>query len=347
MGEGVRVGLWVVRKGTLTAAVISAGLVLLAAILLAAILVGKLGHPVLAPRPMQARVPVDTSFYVDPNDYSNEWVRSNPGDPRAAVIANKIVPQPKAKWFTSYNPDGIAQDVGTFVSAAAQRGQIPVLVAYAIPHRDCGGLSSGGAPDVISYRRWVDNFAGGLGAAPAWVVLEPDSLAEAGCLTQLQRKERFEAVAYAAGTLRRSDPNVRLYYDSGHSGWQRVSTMVQRLRASGAPTYANGVALNVSNFRRTGGEVSYGLAVLRALGDRSLGMVIDTSRNGNGPSDGRICDPPGRMLGTRPTARTGNPWVDAFLWIKPPGESDGCLAGAGTFVSEYAYQLATASPRVT
>jgi endoglucanase len=67
-------------------------------------------------------------------------------------------------------------------------------------------------------------------------------------------------------------------------------------------------------------------------------FVVDTSRNGQGwwnppagvysdPQD--WCNPPGRGLGATPTASTGNPLVDAYLWVKTPGESDGsCSRGA-------------------
>jgi endoglucanase len=62
-------------------------------------------------------------------------------------------------------------------------------------------------------------------------------------------------------------------------------------------------------------------------------FVIDTSRNGQGPwmapaehppgDPQEWCNPPQRGLGYRPTASTGQALVDAYLWIKPPGESDG------------------------
>lgn len=63
-------------------------------------------------------------------------------------------------------------------------------------------------------------------------------------------------------------------------------------------------------------------------------FVIDTSRNGLGPWDYTSkypdagtaqdwCNPPGRGLGLRPTTNTGNDLVDAYLWVKIPGESDG------------------------
>ena len=68
-------------------------------------------------------------------------------------------------------------------------------------------------------------------------------------------------------------------------------------------------------------------------------FVIDTSRNGQGPwtppagvyPDAQDwCNPPGRGLGARPTTDTGNALVDAYLWVKIPGESDGqCARGLG------------------
>ena len=68
-------------------------------------------------------------------------------------------------------------------------------------------------------------------------------------------------------------------------------------------------------------------------------FVIDSSRNGQGPWDPSAasypdpqdwCNPPDRGLGLLPTADTGIDLVDAYLWIKIPGESDGeCTRGLG------------------
>jgi endoglucanase len=62
-------------------------------------------------------------------------------------------------------------------------------------------------------------------------------------------------------------------------------------------------------------------------------FVVDTSRNGKGawtPEPGKYsgdaqtwCNPPGRGVGPRPTADTGVALVDAYLFIKTIGESDG------------------------
>ncbi len=68
-------------------------------------------------------------------------------------------------------------------------------------------------------------------------------------------------------------------------------------------------------------------------------FVVDTSRNGQGhwtpqagayPDPQDWCNPPGRGLGLRPTPTTGDPLIDAYLWVKVPGESDGeCTRGLG------------------
>ncbi|MFD9130309.1 glycoside hydrolase family 6 protein [Kitasatospora sp. NPDC059571] len=101
-------------------------------------------------------------------------------------------------------------------------------------------------------------------------------------------------------------------------------------------------------------------------------FVIDSSRNGQGPwtptasypDPQTWCNPPGRGLGTRPTADTRTPLLDAFLWVKVPGESDGgCTRGttggtdpeygaadpaAGVWWPDQAHALAAhASPALT
>lgn len=68
-------------------------------------------------------------------------------------------------------------------------------------------------------------------------------------------------------------------------------------------------------------------------------FVIDTSRNGQGhwtppagvyPDPQDWCNPPGRGVGLRPSADTAEPLLDAYLWVKVPGESDGeCTRGLG------------------
>ena len=117
--------------------------------------------------------------------------------------------------------------------------------------------------------------------------------------------------------------------------------MAARLKRAGIDR-ADGFSLNVSNFLGTDANITYGEAVSARVSGKHF--LIDTSRNGmGGPTDGQWCNPPGQALGQVPTTRTGHRLVDAYLWIKYPGESDGpCNGGpaAGTWWPEYALGLA-------
>jgi endoglucanase len=51
---------------------------------------------------------------------------------------------------------------------------------------------------------------------------------------------------------------------------------------------------------------------------------------------GNWCNPPGSGLGPRPTTDTGVPLLDAYLWVKTPGQSDGqCDAAGGVRAWDY------------
>ncbi|WP_399431358.1 glycoside hydrolase family 6 protein [Streptomyces sp. WAC05374] len=295
-----------------------------------------------APKPPAPRT-VSADLYRHPQSQVLDWVRAHPGDPRRAVIESRIADQPAAVWFASYDPGAITGRVRAVTSGAAAAGRVPVLVPYAIPDRDCGGASQGGAPDLAAYDGWIRNFAAGLGSGPVIVVLEPDSIALADCLSDGERAARYASLARAGKALRAANPRAKVYFDAGHSGWHSAAKMAGALREAGAATSGDGIFTNVSNFHATADEAAYARRVLAELGGPShLGAVIDTSRNGNGaPAPGAWCDPAGRALGRTPTTRTGASRIDAYLWVKLPGESDGCSGAAGEFSADYAYDLAT------
>ncbi|WP_346138956.1 glycoside hydrolase family 6 protein [Streptomyces coeruleofuscus] len=289
--------------------------------------------------------PVSSRLYRHPASQVLDWVRSHSGDPRHAVIASRIADQPAAVWFADYSPDTLTARVAAVTSGGAAQGRAPVLVPYAIPGRDCGGYSQGGAPDLDAYDAWIDKFADGLGSGEVIVVLEPDSVAQAECLSAGERADRFASLARAGRVLKAASPRARVYFDAGHSGWNAPGKQAGWLRQAGAasPESSDGIFSNVSNFHTSAAEVAYDRRVLDALGGPpGLGAVIDTSRNGNGaPPDGTWCDPAGRKLGRAPTLSTGEDRIDAYLWIKLPGESDGCKGKPGTFTASYAYDLAS------
>jgi endoglucanase len=312
------------------------------------IVLGAAGSAAQASPPAAAAqagdLPPGTQFYVDPGTQSARWVAQNAGDPRAAIIQERIASVPQARWFTQHNPGTVAAEVGSHVDAAAAAGTVPILVAYNIPNRDCSGASTGGAPDHPSYRAWVDQVAQGLGSDLVVIILEPDVLAlMSDCMDQPTQQQVMESMAYAGQAFHNANPNARVYFDAAHSAWLPPAEMAARLRGAQAAASADGISTNVSNYQRTENEIAYATSVLGSLGADDLRIVVDTSRNGNGPTpDNEWCDPPGRAIGTPSTADTGNPLVDAFLWVKLPGEADGCIAGAGVFVPDRAVELATA-----
>ncbi len=296
------------------------------------------------PGSAKARTTKAARLYRHPSSQVLDWVRDNPGDRRAEVIAARIADRPAAVWFADHTPATITSRVRAVTSGGAAQGRVPVVVAYAIPDRDCGGASQGGAPDLGAYDAWIDRFAAGLGSREVVVVLEPDSIAQSECLPAAARADRFASLARAGRVLKAANPRARVYYDAGHSGWRPAAEQAALLRRAGAASAASsdGIFSNVSNFHTTSAEIAYDRQVLAALGGpSSLGAVIDTSRNGNGaPPDGEWCDPAGRKIGRPPTLDTGEPRIDAYLWVKLPGESDGCKGTPGTFSPSYAYELA-------
>ena len=266
---------------------------------------------------------------------ANEWRTTRPDD---ALVMDKMAEQAQAQWFGNWNTD-LRGDVDRVVSSATAAGAVPVLVAYNIPFRDCGSLSAGGASTPDAYRAWIDAYANGLAGRSALVVLEPDALAGMGCLSASDQTTRVSLLRYAVERLRSAGGLV--YLDAGNNRWQSVSTIASRLREAGIDLAA-GFSLNVSNFFTTDEETRYGDAISAAVGGKHY--VLDTSRNGLGATaDAQWCNPAGRALGSRPSSFTGRALVDAFLWVKVPGESDGSCNGyprSGTWMPEYALDLA-------
>jgi endoglucanase len=280
-------------------------------------------------------------FYVDPQTNAARWVAANPNDGRTAVIRDRIANVPQPRWYTSTNTSTVRAQVDSFVGAAAAAGKIPIMVVYNIPNRDCGGASSGGAPSHAAYRAWVDEVAAGLAGRPAYIVLEPDVLPlMTNCQNAAQQAETRSSMAYAGKRLKSGSAQAKVYFDIGHSAWLAPGEAAARLRATDISNSADGISTNVSNYRASSAEITYAKAVLAGIGDGRLRAVIDTSRNGNGPLGSEWCDPAGRKIGTPSTTETGDAQIDAFLWVKLPGEADGCIASAGQFVPQRAYELA-------
>jgi endoglucanase len=290
----------------------------------------------------------ESPFYVDPQTSAARWVAANPGDSRAGVIRDRIANVPQGRWFTQNNTATVAGEVDSFVGAAAAVGKTPILVVYNIPNRDCSGASSGGLANHTAYRQWIDQVAAGLKGRAAAIILEPDVLPiMTSCLTAAQQEEVYASMAYAGKKLKAGSAAAKVYFDAGHAAWLSPAEMAARLVRADIANSADGISVNVSNYRTTADSTTYVRNVVAATGISRLKGVIDTSRNGNGPAGSEWCDPAGRAIGIPSTNAVSDPVLDAYLWIKLPGEADGCLAGAGQFVPQRAYDLAIAAGPVT
>ncbi len=104
------------------------------------------------------------SLYVNPTSSavgSENWLRAMNLLADADQM-HKVASRPQAKWFGDFSGD-VRTAVNTEVTASAALGQVPTLVAYNIPKRDCGSYSSGGATSGDAYKTWIRQVAAGIG----------------------------------------------------------------------------------------------------------------------------------------------------------------------------------------
>lgn len=253
-------------------------------------------------------------------------------DPTTRRLLYQIAATPTAIWLGGSSGDQAAVD--RIETEAAAEHRTPEFVLYAIPDRDCGGYAAGGLSGPGAYENWIRQIRASIGQRPAVVIVEPDAIGMS-CLDPAERDARISMLRYAIATLSQ-DPRTWVYVHAG-SSQLRPEQVIPTLIAVGVGN-GRGFALNVSGYGSSPAELRYGdqiVADLAQHGVAGMHYVVDTSRNGLGRApDGSadaahtFCNQRGRALGQRPTPWTGNPNVDAFLWIKPPGESDGaCYPG--------------------
>jgi len=239
---------------------------------------------------------------------------------------------------------------------------LTAFVVYDLPNRDCAAKASGGELKVSEngQARYKAEFIDPIAAQfkthpdqPIVAILEPDSLANLatnlGNPTCAASQDAYMlSVAYAINQL--ALPNVSIYLDAAHAGWlgwdgnrSRIVEIFKRvMQLGGGYNKVRGFATNVSNYNTLTGrdgkkmepsdpcpdEITY----VHHLGDtlarhgvKHKRFIIDTARNGKGGLRrkwGSWCNVKGAGLGERPGV-TDDSTIDAYFWIKPPGESDG------------------------
>lgn len=239
---------------------------------------------------------------------------------------------------------------------------LAVVVLCNLPNRDCAAEASAGelaveANGEARYRtEFVDPIAAQFAAhseQPIVAIVEPDSLPNMATNMHIPKCAASadayrNSIAYAIKKL--ALPNVSVYLDAAHAGWLgwdvnrfKIAKIFRRvLEQAGGVHLIRGFATNVSNYthlsNRDGAalaltnpcpnEISYVKMLAETLemhGVRGKGFIIDTSRNGRGGIRhqwGSWCNIKGAGLGERPRAEPIR-GIDAYFWVKPPGESDG------------------------
>ncbi|KAK0211168.1 cellulase [Desarmillaria ectypa] len=233
------------------------------------------------------------------------------------------------------------------------------IVVYDLPDRDCAALASNGefsiADDGLNkYKDYIDQIVEQVSQytdVRVVAVIEPDSLAN--LVTNLSvSKCSGAADAYKEGVTyamqRLSSVGVYMYLDAGHAGWLGWSANLSPAAelfndlytAAGSPEYVRGLATDVSNYNAlsattadpvTSGnsnydELHYIEALAPLLTSFPAHFIVDQGRSGQQNirnAWGDWCNVVGAGLGTRPTNDTGSDLIDAIVWVKPPGESDG------------------------
>lgn len=273
----------------------------------------------------KGRGPLDNPpFYYTGTDAWNAYETATTR--REKRLFYQIAVTPMAIWLGGGTSNRKSID-GVEKRAVAAR-ETPYFVLYAIPNRDCGGYSAGGLSNSRSYDHWINSVRAGIKNRPTVALVEPDAIGM-GCLSNKAKLERKAMLRYAMHTLSK-DPNTFVYIHAGSAGGNPKS-VASILDETGIRS-ARGFVINIAGYDATSREEAYGDSVLAELHRRGIAgkhYIIDTGRNGLGrqaPGENGTagsCNPPGRAVGQRPTNRTGNPNVDAWVWVKAAGGSDG------------------------
>jgi len=194
-------------------------------------------------------------------------------------------------------------------------------------------------------------------------IIEPDALPNMATNLAIPKCAQgeiayFSCISYAIsqfGTL----GNVWVYLDAAHGGWlgwdgsraAYISVVNTTLYLAGGNDLIRGFATNTANYQPLGSNTSTydpcNLTVnynpsfdevhyvkfldetANAAGITGKGYIIDTSRNGVPDSRANCndwCNVKSAGFGVFSTANTAQaklPIIDAFYWVKTPGESDG------------------------
>jgi endoglucanase len=277
-------------------------------------------------------------------------------------LLGRIANTPRFYWYGKFSGDSLTPSrnlndlrlrVCTNIAEAEAKGQVPLITTLRGQAKECNSTyNGGGTREDNATVRWYDALADAIGTSRVVIAFEPDSIGTISCQAPSRRSARIKLLRDAVTRLSQL-PGATVYLEGTASDWKDVDYTVTKLRQIGIDK-VRGFMLNVTHFDWTNSNVRYGREVSRKLGGKHF--IVNTSANGRGPvhfyrrigsRNRRItvnCHPQFRGLGPNPTTQTGDPAVDAFMWISRPGYSSGTCNGGprgGDWWKARAIQLAT------
>jgi endoglucanase len=257
-----------------------------------------------------------------------------------------LADQPEAQRFSLYSagggPGAISAQVQKIFchNMTADPGTVPIITTYFLYQAGYCETSS----EIIAHRptfeRQVNEMVAAIERRPAVMLLELDAIgssscmARSGALAEWENDLRYEI--QQVSTL----PHAVVYVEAGYSDSNTPGYTAKVLNAVGVRNI-RGFYTNDTHLNWTTNEVRWGNKVSALTGGTHF--IVNTADNGHGPvlnphpvKQGieDLCNPPGRGAGIPTTTDTGNPAVDAYMWVHVPGMSSGkCNGGtpSGTF----------------
>jgi endoglucanase len=276
-----------------------------------------------APTPQAQEDIGSRRFYVNPNSRAAEAAaRLKNTKPREAAWLQQLAAEPTAVWFTAKTTEP-EKEAARLAQAVAGSSVYALAVIQALPKQDCMRYETPGLAPA-AYRTWIDGLVRGMGETTIYWILEPETLLLTACLKPEAITERWNLIAETILLLKKN-PKALVFLDIGYPGWLTVPEAAERLMKAGVMT-ADGFVLNVGQYYATDDCIAYGQDISGRIGGKAF--VLDTSRNGKGAlSREAWCNPKNRAIGHRPMAPTGIKGLEAYVWLKEPGVSDGTCNG--------------------
>jgi hypothetical protein len=252
----------------------------------------------------------------------------------------KLLAVPRFRWFGSWVPrfdEGSkwgARKTATRYIEAVQAGNPDVAVGIGIfrlepfEREACQRLPSEG--EVAEYKRWINEFAAGIGNSRVILLLQPD-MPFTLCLPRNSQAD-LRLINWTAKRFN-SLARTTVYIDAGASDWLRPTQAASMLKRAGVGS-VRGFALNLTHYDSTARSVAYGKKIVRWLaqhGVKNVHFTVSTAMNGRpfvsykhrrtfklGTECRSRRDRACVTLGQKPTTKTASPLVDGYLWFGRP-----------------------------